>query len=55
MESAKPHVTKLRLNYSFRSPGNGILYQSGLIYADYLIGSSEATCPRDPCRLLEGK
>ena len=43
---AKPHVTKLRPNYSSSSPRNGTLNQS---VRDHLISTSGVVCLTGPC------
>ena len=47
---AKPHVIKLRLNYSFVSLRNRILNQS---IRTRLVSTNWVLCLRDPCHLLK--
>lgn len=46
----KPHVSKLRLHYSFGSSRNGILTQS---IRNGLTRTGVVTCLIDPCRPLK--
>ena len=46
----KPHITKLRLNYSFRSLRNGILNRS---IGNLLISTRWVICLTQPCHPLK--